>query len=164
VSQINDIELKKTALVIAKLLIRTREGKIQWSNDNIARLAVSDFSIGPSGAKLRQPFVYLYTAELEDGIEASLSRDDKELGFKLTGPPAIDLPSTPLAAMLGLRDSREIISISLNHSFGKGERSSPENLIYRDLDELVRLAENPKSVSDDIRLKQVLNYLDKLAV
>jgi hypothetical protein len=32
------------------------------------------------------------------------------------------------------------------------------------MEELIFLAENPKSVSDDLRYKQVMSYLDKLAV
>lgn len=142
----SDAELNKAALLIAKLLIRTREGKLQWTNE--ARMAAGAF----------------YKAGLDEGLDAHLSRDDKGLGFKLCGPPAIDLPSySALAAMRGGRDSHEIISVSLEHSYGRTELESPETIVYRDLAELIFLAENPKSVSDDLRYLQALEFLDKLS-
>jgi hypothetical protein len=148
----SDAELNKAALLIAKLLIRTREGKIQWKNENdlLSQTLTSCSS---------------YRAEMDDGLEAHLSRDDKELGFKLSGPPAVDLPAYyHLAGMLGGRNSNEVISITLNHSHGKtGLVESPETIVYRDLAELIFLAENPKSVSDDLRYQQALTYLDKLS-
>ena len=73
----SDAELNKAALLIAKLLIRTREGKLQWNNESEQN--------APAGS--------LYKAGLDEGLEAHLSRDDKEIGFKLWGPPAVDLPS-----------------------------------------------------------------------
>lgn len=147
----SDAELNKAALLIAKLLIRTREGRIQWKNEN-----------GPLSQALTS--CSSYKAELDDGLEAHLSRDDKELGFKLWGPPAVDLPTfSHLAGMLGGPNTNEIISISLNHSYGKTSLESPETIVYRDLAELIFLAENPKSVSDDLRYQQALTYLDKLS-
>lgn len=148
----SDAELNKAALLIAKLLIRTREGKIQWKNE---------------GAPLSQGLpasCSSYKAELDDGLEAHLSRDEKELGFKLWGPPALDLPPfSNLAGMLGGRNTHEIVSITLSHSYGKTGLESPETIVYRDLAELIFLAENPKSVSDDLRYLQALEYLDKLS-
>jgi hypothetical protein len=153
----SDAELNKAALLIAKLLIRTREGKLQWESENspLSSFPLSENFLTSSS---------LYKAKLDEGIEAHLSRNDKELGFKLCGPPAVDLPSySGLAAMLGGRDSHEIISISLEHSYGRTGRESPETIVYRDLAELIFLAENPKSVSDDLRYQQALTYLDKLS-
>jgi hypothetical protein len=168
VSQVNDIELKKAALVIAKLLLRTREGRIQWRNDNATRRAASDFFDAYSGKQTSGSFLHMYTADLEDGVQAALSRDENRVEFRLSGPPAMDIPSQPLAGVAGVGlsspSNNEILSVSLDHSYGKSLQLSPESLIYRDLDELIRLAENPKSVSDDIRLRQVMSYLDKLAV
>jgi hypothetical protein len=173
-SQKNDIELKKAALVIAKLLMRTREGKILWKNDNLVRAAVagplkSSNEPPPLGGlsefspawRPSAPFVFLYTATLEDEIEAVLSRDDQKIGFRLSGPPAVKIPS---GGLYQAHKNKEILSLSLSHSFGKEERFSPESIVYRDLEELIHLAENPKSVSDDLRLKQVMSYLEKLAV
>jgi hypothetical protein len=147
----SDAELNKAALLIAKLLIRTREGKIQWKNEgDVLSQALTSWSS--------------YKAELDDGLEAHLSRDDKALGFKLWAPPALDLPAfSSLAAMLGGRNSNEVISIGLNHSYGKSELDSPETIVYRDLAELIFLAENPKSISDDLRFRQALTFLDKLS-
>jgi len=76
----------------------------------------------------------------------------------------VDLPSyTSLAEMLGGRNTNEIISVSLHHSYGKSSLESPETIVYRDLAELIFLAENPKSISDDLRYQQALTYLDKLS-
>jgi hypothetical protein len=143
----SDAELNRAALLIAKLLIRTREGKLQWTN--AARMSAGSF----------------HRAGLDEGLEAHLSRDDKGLGFKLCGPPAVDLPAfCNLAGVLGGRDSNEVISVALDHSYGKaGLVESPETIVYRDLAELIFLAENPKSVSDDLRYQQALTYLDKLS-
>ncbi len=147
----SDAELNKAALLIAKLLIRTREGKLQWKNESDV------LSKAPT-------FCSSYKAELDDGLEAHLNRNDKELGFKLCGPPAVELPPySALAAMLGGRDSHEIISVSLEHSYGKTGFESPETIVYRDLAELIFLAENPKSVSDDLRYLQALKFLDQLS-
>jgi hypothetical protein len=147
----SDAELNKAALLIAKMLIRTREGKIQWKNENDV---LSQMLSSPSS----------YKAELDDGLEAHLNRDDKIIGFKLCGPPAVDLPTfSNLAAMLGGRNPNEIISVTLNHSYGKAGIESPESIVYRDLAELIFLAENPKSISDDLRFRQALSFLDKLS-
>lgn len=163
--QTDDAELKKAALVIAKLLLRTREGKISWKDENLPRQVFQGLAHGSP----HQEFEYLYTAELEDNIKAVLSRDDKQLGFRLSGPPAANVPSFPLDGIVavgphGLPDPNEILSISLSHTYGKQERFTPESIVYRDLEELIQLAKNPKSVSDDLRYKQVMSYLDKLAV
>jgi hypothetical protein len=147
----SDAELNKAALLIAKLLIRTREGRIQWKNEN--DLLSQALTSGSS-----------YKAELDEGLEAHLSRDDKELGFKLWGPPAMNLPSFfSLAGMLGGRNTNEIISVALHHLYGKSGLESPESIVYRDLAELILLAENPKSISDDLRFRQALTFLDKLS-
>ncbi len=164
-TQTNDIELKKAALVIAKLLLRTREGRISWKDDNLPRQALHNYVKGSSP----QEFEYLYSAELEDNIKAVLSRDEKQLGFKLSGPPVANVSTEPLAEILrvglaGFPDPNEILSVSLSHNDGKQERFTPESIVYRDLEELIQLAKNPKSVSDDVRYKQVMSYLDKLAV
>jgi hypothetical protein len=164
-SPTEDRKLNKAALVIAKLLIRTREGKIHWKEDNLPRQALHDFEKESS----HREFESRYTAELEDSIQVILTRDDKQLGFRLSGPPASNVPAEPLAGILGVgsqesHNSSEILSISLGHAYGKQERFTPESIIYRDLEELIQLARDPKSVSNDLRLKQVMSYLDKLAV
>jgi len=151
----SDAELNRAALLIAKLLIRTREGKLKWENE---RDLLSQISQNPLTAQI------LYRAKLDEGIEAHVSRDEKGLGFKLCGPPAVELPPySALAPMLGGRDIREILLVSLAHLYGKTGLESPESIVYRDLEELVFLAENPKSVSDDLRYIQALEYLDKLS-
>jgi hypothetical protein len=147
----SDAELNKAALLIAKLLIRTREGKIQWERVSDS---VSNFLSSPGSFKAR----------LDDGLEAHLVCDDKEVAFKLCGPPAVDLPSqSPVSAMLGIRENNEIISISLSDSYRKTDMETPESIVYRDLAELIFLAGNPKSVSDDLRYQQALTFLDKLS-
>jgi hypothetical protein len=47
--------------------------------------------------------------------------------------------------------------------YGKSGLESPESIVYRDLAELILLAENPKSISDDLRFRQALTFLDKLS-
>jgi hypothetical protein len=147
----SDAELNKAALLIAKLLIRTRQGKILWKSEkDLLSQALTSCSS--------------YKAELDGGLEAHLNRDDKELGFKLWGPPVVELPThSYLAPMLGGRNTHEIISIALNHLYGKTGLESPESIVYRDLADLIFLAENPKSLSDDLRYQQALTYLDKLS-
>jgi hypothetical protein len=152
--KVSDEQLNKAALLIAKLLIRTREGKIQWRADSTivkAELGVSR-----------------YAAKLEDDIEAILIRDDEQLGFVLTGsqmggivPPPSQTWEEARRALF--RDPNKILSISLNHSYSGGDDLSPEGIVYRDLEELVQLAENPKFLSDDLRYQQALTYLDKLS-
>jgi len=146
----SDAELNKAALLIAKMLIRTREGRIQWKNENDA------LSQAPTSCSS-------YKAELDDGLEAHLSRDEKGLGFKLWGPPAVEIPSGFWAGVLSARDNNVIISIFLDHLHGKTGLVSPEGIVYHDLAELIYLAENPKSISDDLRYQQALTYLDKLS-
>ena len=146
----SDAELNKAALLIAKLLIRTREGKLQWKHENDP-LTRALTSASP------------YSADLGDGMEARLSRDEKGLGFKLWGPPAVEIPSNFWAGVFSGRDNNEIISIFLDHSHGKTGLVSPEGIVYHDLAELIYLAENPKSISDDLRYQQALTYLDKLS-
>ena len=153
-SRTNDTELKKAALVIAKLLLRTREGRIQWRHDS-TNLAST---LGVSR----------YGARLEDNIEVILIRDDEELGFVLTGSPMEGMVPQPSLTWDQARralfsDPNKILSVSLSHSYGSGDELSPEGIVYRDLEELVQLAENPKSASDDLRYQQVMSYLDRLS-
>ncbi|MGB6719978.1 MAG: hypothetical protein WBE72_04225 [Terracidiphilus sp.] len=152
--KVSDEQLNKAALLIAKLLVRTREGKIQWRRDSTIVKAVLGVS--------------RYATKLEDDIEAILIRDDEQLGFVLTGSPMEGIVPPPsqtwedaLKALFS--DPNKILSISLNRSYGSGDDLNPENIIYRDLEELVQLAENPKSLSDDLRYQQALTYLDKLS-
>jgi hypothetical protein len=148
----SDAELNKAALLIAKLLIRTRQGKIPWKSEKDLLSQAQ-----PSGTS--------YKAELDDGLEAHLNRDDRAIGFKLWGPPMMDLPAySHLASIVGGRNTHEVISITLSHAYGTSELENPESIVYRDLDELIFLAENPKSVSDDLRYQQALTFLDKIAV
>jgi hypothetical protein len=161
-SPTSDKELNKAALVIAKLLIRTREGKIRWTGPFTGFLTSTLGGSEPES----------YTTKLEGGIEAVLICDDKQLCFELTDKPAESTLSGTqpnhigIAGTFGLASvnaQNKILSISLPHSYEREERTSPESIVYRDLDELVALARNPKSVSDDLQLKQVMSYLDRLA-
>lgn len=150
-------ELKKAAILIAKLLLRTREGRIRWEVRNTPSLApgiVRKASICSAG--------------LEDGMEAIITEDERELGFVLSGvpfnsffpaPPEIEAAIPP---ELVLNSHKAILSIALKHSYGDDETLSPESMVYRNLFELIQLAKNPKSVLDDSRYKQALSYLDKL--
>jgi hypothetical protein len=151
---LNDEQLNKAALLIAKLLLRTREGKIQWHSE-------SETLSGMIGFGNRR-----YSATLEDGIEAILIRDEKQLAFLLSGPPVEGvLPAGHFSwtqAFLG-KNQNEILSLPLEHSYANGDNLSPESTVYRDLQELFYLAENPKSVSDDLRYQQALTFLDKLS-
>ncbi|HUD55442.1 MAG TPA: hypothetical protein VMR02_09460 [Terracidiphilus sp.] len=140
----DDSKLNRAALVIAKLLLLTREGKIEWAN---------------SGTLLTGD---RYSAKLDGDIEAIVARNENSFGFSLSGPPAVKIPSAGLLDLIGSTRTNEILSISLHDAAGGGLVRTPESVVFRDLRELYRLASNPKSVSDDLRLKQVLSYLDKL--
>lgn len=141
---INDSKLNKAALIIARLLILTREGKIQWTSRAPTLLSGDE----------------RFSTKLEDKIEAAVSRSGTSLGFTLSGPPALKIQSSGL--LLTFKDN-EILSISLSDKDGEGKQRTPEGIISKDLLDLFQLASNPKSVSDDLRLKQVIDYLDKLA-
>jgi hypothetical protein len=146
----SDAEFNKAAVFIAKLLIRTREGKIHW--EYTGTLSASKLLTG----------IISYKAALSDGLETHLQRDVKGLEFKLLGPPAVPDTLNPLADILGMKGGNEIISVSLSHSYGQVDSAAPESVVYCDLAELIFLAENPKSVSDDLHYKQAMSYLDKL--
>lgn len=166
-SPTTDKELNKAALVIAKLLIRTREGKLQWT-------ATGGTSPGGFVADILGAEPQRYTTKLDDGIEAVLISDSKRLCFELsdaslkstsggTYPPQHGLASALGFVGPGIQDPSTILSISLPHSYGVDEQLSPESIVYADLDELITLARSPKSVSDDLRIKKAMTYLDRLA-
>ena len=143
-NEIEFINLKKAALFIAKLLLRTREGKIQW------RIRES----------VPQPSTETFTARIENDIVATLVRDEKKLTFKLSDLGSVE----QISGLQSFKSGNEILSIVLNYPNGKDEGSTPEGIVYRDLEELLQLAKSPKPVSDDLRFKQAMSYLDKLAV
>ena len=161
-SQTSDLELKRAALLIVKMILRTREGKIVWKNNNAERGAAA--YLGSSG---QGDFVERFTADLEDGIQAVLIRDSRKLVFALTAPPTNEssAQSSSLTGVTSLAAGEEahgILKVSLHHDIGRAFDPTPESVVYRDLLELVQLAANPKSVSDDRRYKQAMSYLDKL--
>jgi hypothetical protein len=143
-----DSDLNKAALVIAKLLLRTREGKIQWTTEQQEWASLLDL-------KTR------YETKLSDDLKALISRQSGSIDFELIGPPAIPISKPLTALMLGQSDD-VVIHLSLSDTFAAAGVNSPEGIVYRDLQELLRYAENPKLVSDDLRLKQAMNILDKL--
>jgi hypothetical protein len=158
--KVSDAVLNKAALVIAKLLLRTREGKIEWRRAD-ARDSWGAFedSFAPTNR---------FSADLEDGVRADLTSSEKTLGFVLSGPPVpavVPSPSPSSDDPLGIHASERnrILALFLEHSYGTKERTSPEAIVYRDLADLFQLAEDPKSVSDDLRFRQVMSYLDRLA-
>lgn len=146
--KLSDSKLNHAALVIAKLLLlRTREGKVQWEH---APTLMSTLSSAER-----------YGSKLEDDVEATISRDGKKFTFTLSGPPAVKIPNSELRSLFG-SSPNEILSISLECA--EEEQRTPEGIVYRDLQRLFELASNPKAVSDDLRIKQVMSYLDKLGV
>jgi hypothetical protein len=158
--KVSDTQLNKAALVIAKLLLRTREGKILWRKTEAQDFwQAFDDGLSPSTR---------YSADLEEGVRADLSSNEKALGFQLSGPPVRGVVPSPISRsedVLGTHESERnrILVLFLEHSYDKKERTSPESIVYRDLADLFQLAEDPKSVSDDLRFRQVMSYLDRLA-
>lgn len=142
-SQTKDIELKRAALFIAKLLLRTREGRIRWE------------AAEPS-LQLEQ-----FTARLEEDIVATLTRDSKQLSFRLSALASVERTEGGLQSF---KHGNEILTLDLCHPLGNEDIATLESIVYRDLEELIQLAKNQKTVSDDPRFKQAMNYLDRLAV
>lgn len=140
----SDSELNKAALVIAKLLILTRDGKIIWH-------AASSLPVGT--------VVHAYITPLEDKVEAVITRTEEALKFELVGRPFVDEYSN----VHNFGNEKPILSIALAHSHGQQGRVSPESIVYADLEELFALAKDPKSVSSDVQIRQVMDYLDRLA-
>ncbi len=143
----SDTELNKAAVLIVKLLLRTREGRIQWSPCAPALF----------GGKT-------YIAGLEDQMSAYLSRNNQEYDFVLMDtriPSSEDLEETDLHKFIS---ERKIISVALAHSWDSEEDVTPESIVYSNLKQLFQLAQNPKSVSEDRLYQQALTYLDKIAV
>jgi hypothetical protein len=143
----SDAELNKAAVLIVKLLLRTREGRIQWSPCAPALFGGKTFITG-----------------LEDQMSAYLSRSDQEYVFVLMGakiPSPENLEGIDLNQFIA---ERTIIRITLAHSWDSDEDVTPESIVYSNLKQLFQLAENPKSVSEDRLYRQAMTYLDKIAV
>ncbi len=140
----SDAELNKAALLIAKLLLRTREGRVQWKHFSEREMFQNFFGTDSTPCRY-------FKAPLESDLEAIVGEDTEQVGFELLGVS----PSG---------EKQLAVQVLLPHSFGKSEQISPESIVYRDIKELLNLAENPKTVSDDRRYLQALTYLDKIAV
>jgi hypothetical protein len=143
----SDAELNKAAVLIVKLLIRTREGRIQWS---------------PCAPALFKGKTFI--AGLEDQMSAYLSRNDKQYDFALINtkfPSSEELDRFDLIKFMA---EKTVISVALDHSWDSDEEVTPESIVYSNLKQLFQLAESPKSVSEDRLYQQAMDYLDKLAV
>jgi hypothetical protein len=143
----SDAELNKAAVLIVKLLLRTREGRIQWSRCAPALRGGETFIAG-----------------LEDQMSAYLSRNDKQYDFALINtkfPSSEELDRFDLHKFMA---EKTIISIELAHSWDSDEDVTPESIVYSNLKRLFQLAENPKSVSADRLYQQAMALLDKIAV
>ena len=138
----SDTQLNRAALLIAKLLIRTREGKVRWEH-SLEREMFQNFSRSDASPCL------FFKAPMEPDLEAIVGRDSEQLGFQLSGLSAQG-------------EKQIVVQVLLPHSYGQTDQLSPESIVYRDIEELLQLAENPKFVSDDVRYKQAMSYLDKL--
>jgi hypothetical protein len=143
----SDAELNKAAVLIVKLLIRTREGRIQWS------------PVAPAlfGGKT-------FIAGLEDKMSAYLCRSEREYLFALISPkipPSEDLEGIDLDKFIA---ERTIIRVALTHFWDSDEDVTPESIVYSDLKQLFQLAENPRSVSEDRLYQLAMSYLDRIAV
>ena len=136
----SDAELNKAALLIAKLLVRTREGKIQWEHSAERELPQTFFS----GSSCRY-----FKAPLESDLEAIVGEDEEQLGFELIGV-------SPQG------EKQTVVQLLLPHTSGKGTEISPEGIVYSDIREIINLAENPKMIYDDLQYKQAMSFLDKL--
>jgi hypothetical protein len=143
----SDAELNKAAVLIVKLLLRTREGRIQWS---------------PCAPAL--PGGQTFIAGLEDQMSAYLSRNDKEYGFALINtklPSSEDLDGIDLGRFIS---ERTIISVTLAHSWDSDEDVTPESIVYSNLKQIFQLAESPRSAPEDRLYQQAITYLNKIAV
>jgi hypothetical protein len=143
----SDAELNKAAVLIVKLLLRTREGRIQWS------------SCAPALSGGRT-----YRAGLEDQMSAYLSRSDEEFDFVLMDTTLLSTEERDGFDRKNFISERTIIRIGLAHSWRSVDDVTPESIVYANLEQLFQLAENPESASDDRLYKQALTYLDKIAV
>jgi hypothetical protein len=143
----SDAELNKAAVLIVKLLLRTREGRIHWS---------------PCAPALSRGTTFI--AGLEDQMSAYLSKNNQEYDFVLMDsriPSSEDLEETDLDKFFS---ERRIIRVALAHSWDSEEDVTPESIVYSNLKQLFQLAQNPKTASEDLLYQQALTYLDKIAV
>jgi hypothetical protein len=142
----SNAELNKAAVLIVKLLLRTREGRIQWSRCVPALCGGETF-----------------IASLEDQMSAYLSRDEKQYDFALINtkfPSSEELDRFDLIKFMA---EKTVISVTLAHSWDSDEDVTPESIVYSNLKQIFQLAENPSSASDDLFYQQALTYLDKLS-
>ena len=143
----SDTELNRAAVLIVKLLLRTREGRIQWSSCAPALVGGKTFIAG-----------------LEDQMSAYVSRNDREYDFALINTKIPSSEELHLADLHKYVSERTVIKIALAHSWDSEHDVTPESIVYSDLKRLFQVAESPKSASDDRLYKQALTYLDKIAV
>lgn len=150
-------DLKESALLIAKLVALTRDGKVDWREQKLVA-----HELGPVTTR--------YFSGLEGNSEALVWSTDKSVGFKvfekvsgalLTLPswgrisnPDVPFDSAPRMSV----PERDLVSISIDHEDGpsRGE-------LYVNLMSLLELA---RRSSDKIepKIERVKEYLDKLAV
>ncbi len=138
----SDAELNKAALLIAKLLVRTREGKVHWEHSLEREIPQNFFAADLTSCRF-------FKAPLESGLEAVVGEDSELLGFELVG-----------VSPQGER--QVVVQVLLPHIHGKGEQVSPEAVVYGDIKDILSLAEHPKMISDDLQFKQAMSYLDRL--
>lgn len=138
----SDAELNKAALLIAKLLLRTREGKVHWEHSLEREMPQNFFANDATSCRY-------FKAPLESDLEAIVGEDSIRLGFQLIG-------------FSSQGEKQVVVQVLLPHAHGEGEQVSPEAIVYGDIKEILWLAEHPKMISDDLQYKQAMSYLDKL--
>lgn len=138
----SDAELNKAALLIAKLLLRTREGKVHWEHSLEREMTQNFFAADATSCRY-------FKAPLEPDLEAIVGEDSEQLGFQLIG-----------LSSQGVK--QVVVQVTLPHTHGAGEQVSPEAIVYSDIKEILWLADHPKAVFDDLQYKQAMSYLDKL--
>lgn len=131
-------DLKESADLISKLLVLTRDGKVEWRKESLL-------------VKTIVPVTTRFLAPLDGDSEAQVWLTSTSAGFKLaekTREPGIFVTVT----------ERDLISISIDHEDGPSSGQ-----IYIDLMSLLELARRSADKIEP-KIDRVKQFLDKLAV
>jgi hypothetical protein len=146
--------IRESYVLIIKLLERTREDKIEWTEAE-PHGSASKAIIGVTKNA--------YQAKLGRNLIATVWENNQSLGFNLVElnfqsgpplPPDLNQPSKDY--------EREVLSVCLSKQEKVSGNLTDESIVYEDLAALIELIERVP-VKADARIEQARRYLDQLA-
>lgn len=150
--------IRESYVLIIKLLERTRQGKIEWTNRVLF--------LGVERGAPRPETSHSYYAELGNNLIATVWEDERSLGFSLVDsqagphePYVVVPPPAPL--------KQEVLSILLDKEEAGMGKLTDESIVFEDLTALLELIKRTPIQSDARieqakKIEQARNYLDKL--